>query len=77
MHFTYLLKGIETLVETGRPPWPAERTLLTSGLLDALLVSHHAGGRIVPTPYLAIRYRSDWNWQMPPPPPPTRPSSGQ
>lgn len=77
MHFTYLLKGIESLVETGRPPWPAERTLLTSGMLDALLVSHHAGGRVVPTPHLAISYRSDWNWEMPPPPPPTRPSNSQ
>lgn len=76
MHFTYLLKGVEALIQTGQPPWPVERTLLTSGMLDALLISRHANGRIVPTPHLAISYRSDWNWQMPPPPPPTRPSSG-
>jgi hypothetical protein len=76
MHFTWLLHGIEELVQTGRPPWPAERTLLTSGTLDALLASRQQGGAVLPTPYLTLAYRSDWRWQQPPPPPPTRPWAG-
>jgi hypothetical protein len=68
MHFSYLLKGIEPMIHTGQPVWPAERTLLTSGLLDALLQSHHRGGETIATPQLDIAYKSDWNWHMPPPP---------
>jgi len=77
MHFTYLLKGAEQMIHTGRPAWPVERTLLTSGMLDALLQSRHRGGEAVATPYLDVAYKTDWTWQMPPAPPPTRPSAGQ
>jgi hypothetical protein len=77
MHFTYLLKGAEQMIETGQPTWPVERTLLTSGLLDALLQSKKRGGEQIATPQLEIAYKSDWTWQMPPPPPPTRPTAGQ
>ena len=43
-HFTLLLNGIESMMLTGKPAWPVERTLLTSGTLDALLQSHTRGG---------------------------------
>jgi hypothetical protein len=77
MHFTYLLKGAEQMIHTGKPTWPVERTLLTSGLLDALLQSKQRGDELIATPQLGIAYQSDWTWQMPPPPPPTRPTAGQ
>ncbi len=75
MHFTWLLRGIERMFQTGRPAWPAERTLLTSGALDALLISKKQGGKRIATPHLRFRYRTDWRWQ--PPPPPGRPVDGQ
>ena len=73
MHFSYLVKGTEQMFHTGKPSWPAERTLYTSAILDAALISLKRGGKAVPTPYLNIPYQSDWNWQQPPPPPPGRP----
>ncbi len=69
MHFTYLLKGAEQMIHSGRPTWPPERTLLTSGALDALLVSKKDGGKIIPTPQLKVTYEPTHNWQQPPEPP--------
>jgi sugar lactone lactonase YvrE len=76
-HFSWLLTDIEKMMQTGRPSWPIERTLLTSGLLDALLISRRDGGQRLETPWLNIEYQSDWNWRQPPPPPPGRPITGQ
>lgn len=76
-HFGLLLGGIEAMMLTGEPAWPVERTLLTSGVLDALLRSHVEGGKPIATPYLRISYRPTWRWKEPPPPPPGRPWSEQ
>ena len=66
MHFTYLLHGIDEMMQTGKPAWPAERTLLTSGTLDALLTSKLKGGATLDTPQLRFSYKVDWNWCQPP-----------
>ena len=77
MHFTYLVNGTEQMFHTGKPAWPAERTLMTSALLDALLISKSKNDAIVPTPFLNFKYTTDWNWKQPPPPPPGRPLNQQ
>lgn len=77
MHFTILLNGIEDMMLTGKPSWPAERTLMTSGALDSLLMSRFYGGSRLPTPHLRFSYQHPWRWVEPPPPPPMRPWSAQ
>jgi len=76
MHFTYLVKGVEQMIHTGKPTWPVERTLMTTGILNAYFLSLKAGGRPIETPYLDTHYHSEWDWHQPPAPPATRPSRG-
>ena len=77
MHFAHQLMGVEKMMQTGKPTWPVERTLLTSGVLDALLTSKRDGGKVLATPWLAVQYESNWDWHEPPPPPPGRPIGGK
>ena len=72
-HFTLLLNGIERMMLSARPSWNVERTLMSSGLLDALLQSCSQGGTRVETPQLNLSYLPNWRWSDPPPPPPSRP----
>jgi hypothetical protein len=76
-HFSYLLMDIERLMYVRIPIWPIERTLLTSGTLDALLISKRDGGKTLKTPWLNIAYQTRWNWKQPPPPPAGRPIRSQ
>jgi hypothetical protein len=54
--FDAQVMNLEKFFETGKPPYPAERTLLTTGILDAAMESHHRGGVRVETPELDVRY---------------------
>ncbi|MSU33192.1 MAG: hypothetical protein EXS25_11190 [Pedosphaera sp.] len=72
-HFTLLLNGIERMMLTGKPSWTADRTLLSSGLLDSLLLSRARGESRLVTPHLQLSYQPDWRWEQPPIPPLSRP----
>ena len=77
MHFAWLVAGIDNMMQTGQPAWNVERTLLTSGTLDALPISLRDKIRRVETPCLNVTNQNPWNWKQPPPAPPDRSASGQ
>jgi hypothetical protein len=53
-----LMAGVEEMFRTGKPPYPVERTLLTTGLVAAGMQSLAAGQKRLRTPHLAIRYEA-------------------
>jgi hypothetical protein len=55
-YFDALTANIEKLLETGKSPYPVERTLLTTGILDAAMESHHRRGTRVETAELDVKY---------------------
>jgi len=80
--FPPLAHAIQKFFVTRTPPYPAERTLLAGGAVDAAMHSYGQGGAPIPTPHLHFGYPTvDWSafretgrtWQQalpgtPPPP---------
>lgn len=52
-----LARKIEQMYQTQNAPYPVQRTLLTTGLLEACLTSRHRLNQRLETPQLAIRYQ--------------------
>jgi hypothetical protein len=58
-HFGCLVKNIEIMFKTGKAPYPVERTMLSSGILDFALESRILGYKKLETPELSqVRYLS-------------------
>jgi hypothetical protein len=58
-HFGCLVKNIEMMFETGKAPYPVERTMFTSGILDFTLESRFQGYKKLDTPELSkVRYQT-------------------
>ena len=57
-HFSYLCLNAQDLFLSGKPGYPVDRTLLVSGVLEALLDSRHRGHVPIGTPHLGVSYRS-------------------
>ncbi len=53
-----LIAKIEELFETGVAPYPADRTLLVSGVLESCLTSRHQGNKRIETPHLNVTYKA-------------------
>ena len=52
-----LMHKVEQMFSAGIAPYPVERTLLTSGMLEACRTSKKEGNRWVETPYLNVHYQ--------------------
>lgn len=59
-HFDGMVSLLETMFVSGKPPYPVERTLLTSGALSYLFESRRVKGP-VDTP-LAVQYQAAPSW---------------
>jgi hypothetical protein len=57
-HGNGLSYWVEQTIRQGREFYPPERTLLVTGVLEALMDSSFDGGRKVDTPHLDVRYRA-------------------
>jgi hypothetical protein len=53
-----LVRQIEELFEARKAPYPVERTLLVSGVLESCLTSRLQGQQRLETPHLTVQYRA-------------------
>ncbi len=58
-HFSYFGRNIEDFFRTGTAPSPTARTLLTTGVLEAVMLSHHQQGACIDTPWLDVTYTAE------------------
>lgn len=65
IRFDWQMKGVEDMVLSGKPSWPVDRTLFSSGILDAACISKRDDGKWIPTPYLNLSYQPDISWRPP------------
>ncbi|MFG0333133.1 MAG: twin-arginine translocation signal domain-containing protein [Maioricimonas sp. JB049] len=56
--FRALSHAIQHMFVSGQSPYPVERTLLATGVLDAAMRSHHEGGVVKQTPHLEFGYEA-------------------
>lgn len=76
--FGYLAANIEDFFISGVQPSPVERTYLTTGILEAALISRSQGGKKIPTPHLSeIGYQQSGHPRRPIGERPTGASSGE
>jgi len=55
--FKALSHAIQVFFRQGRAPYPVERTLLVSGILDFAMDSRQQGNKVVETPQLSVAYK--------------------
>jgi hypothetical protein len=60
-----LMSKVEEMYESGKAPYPVERTLLTSGMLEACLTSRVQGHSKLATPHLNVSYAAPKESQFP------------
>ena len=53
-----LMGKVEEMFATGKAPYPVERTLIVSGILESCLTSRAQGHKRLETPYLKVRYQA-------------------
>jgi hypothetical protein len=56
-HFSFLVEHVARMMVSGKPSYPVERTLLTTGILAALVDSKAGGHKRIETPHLNIKYQ--------------------
>ncbi|MDF2723605.1 MAG: hypothetical protein K0Q59_3280 [Paenibacillus sp.] len=55
VHSAIFVLEIERFIHSGRPSFPVERSLITTGVTDAIMRSVHFN-KTIETPYLSVRY---------------------
>ena len=55
-HFSFQAAAVAQMMVSGKPTYPVERTLLTTGLVDALWESRLNGHQRIETPHLVVKY---------------------
>jgi hypothetical protein len=57
-HFSFLVQHVARMMVSGQPDYPVERTLLTTGMLAALVESKATGHKRIETPHLQVAYKA-------------------